>query len=137
VLNARLYGGQFQDAMNALYSSENIQNTANRVKELEAQLNTPFTPGKFNRFLLDQTVLPTNFSFDKFEQDFATIPQYLRDRVGDVMRTNFHSQDPLPVLAKVSENVDQTHDVVIKTFEHNGRVYIGILYLCPNSRQPP
>jgi hypothetical protein len=36
------------------------------------------------------------------------------------------------MLLKVGENVDDTHDLIVKTFAHNGFIYIGLHMLCPN-----
>jgi hypothetical protein len=130
------YGTQFQDAMNNLYSPVNIQKTAAAVKQLEPQ-HGPFQVGKFNRYLLQPREVPQDFDFDEFEKDFGLIPDHLRQRVSDVLRANFYATQPLPVYSKVSENVDATHDVIIRPFVFNGQTYIGILYLCPNSQSPP
>ena|ERR1700730_9408860 len=130
------YGGVFQDAMNTLYSPSNIQSTAASVKQLEAQ-HGPFQVGKFNRHLLPARLMPRGFDFDQFEADFATIPDYLRQRVSDVLRANFYAPSPLPVFSKVSENLDASHDVIIRPFVYKNQTYIGILYLCPSSKLPP
>lgn len=133
------YGGPFENAMNVLYSPTNIAATAAKVSQLETPGNL-FMPGKFNQQLLQAAGIatPASFDFSAFQNDFNTIPLSLRQKVADVMRANFQSPNPCPVLVKVSENVDDTHDVIIKAFVNDeGRMYIGILYLCPNSTTPP
>jgi hypothetical protein len=140
--NARIYGGKFNDAMNDIYSPNKIKGTADLIiNTLEKQLNMTFTPGKFNRYLLlDKTILPQGFGpsdFDKFEADFATIPQAKRKMVADKLRANFISDTPLPIYCKVEDNIDDTHDVIIKNFtSKSGVAYIGVLYLCPNPSPP-
>lgn len=37
-----------------------------------------------------------------------------------------------PIKMKVSDNVDATHDLHVKTFAHKGHIYIGVHMLCPN-----
>ncbi len=37
------------------------------------------------------------------------------------------------MVLKVSENVDATHDLHVKTFAHNGQLHIGVHMLCPNT----
>ena len=39
----------------------------------------------------------------------------------------------MPVVLKVGDNVDATHDLHVKTFAHNGQLHIGLHMLCPNS----
>ena len=51
----------------------------------------------------------------------------------EIISANLRSATPLPVVLKVGENVDETHELIVKTFPHNGNVYIGIHMLCPNS----
>ena len=130
------YGGDFENAMNELYSPKNIKNTAQQIVSLEKQYG-PFTLGKFNRYLIPPGTLPANFDFDEFEADFNLIPEYIRQRATDLMRANFASRDPLPIFTKVSENVDRTHDIIIKPFLYNGAMYVGVLFLCPNTKRPP
>jgi hypothetical protein len=130
------YGGAFQDAMNTLYSPSNINSTTASVKQLEPQ-HGPFQVGKFNRYLLPAGLVPRGFDFDQFEKDFGLIPDYLRQRVSDVLRANFHAPNPLPVFSKVSENLDDSSDVIIRPFVYKNQTYIGILYLCPSSKLPP
>jgi hypothetical protein len=141
-----IYGGGFQNAINVMYSPDNIVNTAAQVRELETPRNL-FEPGKFVLKLLDMnrdllrragTVVPADFNSAAFNKDFSTIPTALRRKAAVVMRANFYSDNPLPMLTKVSENVDQTHDVVIKPFvDKKGILYIGILFLCPNTSPVP
>jgi hypothetical protein len=133
--NAKLYGEDFRNAMNELYSLANIKSTSTLVKQLELQ-HGPFQVGKFNRYLLGRNARFSTFDFDQFEGDFGLIPSHLRQRVSDVMRANFNSASPLPVYTKVSENVDASHDVIIRPFVHNDQTYIGILYLCPSTETP-
>lgn len=130
------YGGGFEDAMNELYSPRNIKNTAQKIKSLETQ-HGPFELGKFNRYLIPSSSLPADFDFGEFEADFKLIPDHIRQRASEFMRANFLAPDPVPIFTKVSENVDRTHDIIIKPFLHNGTIYIGVLFLCPNTKRPP
>jgi hypothetical protein len=50
-----------------------------------------------------------------------------------VLGSNLRSAHPLPMVLKVGENVDHTHDLHVKTFAHNGHVHIGLHMLCPNT----
>jgi hypothetical protein len=125
------------DAMNQLYTPANIKATTAKVISLEAPPLGRFVAGKFNRHLVPSGDLPPHFDWDKYEADFALIPDNLRQRVTDVMGANFHAANPLPMFTQVSDNVDQSHDLIIKPFVYNGTTYIGFLFLCPNSKRPP
>ena len=39
----------------------------------------------------------------------------------------------VPMVLKVGENVDNTHDLHVRTFSHGGHVHIGMHILCPNT----
>jgi hypothetical protein len=39
----------------------------------------------------------------------------------------------MPMVRKVSENVDDTHDLHVSVFAYNGQIHIGLLMLCPNT----
>lgn len=133
------YGGTFADSMNFLYAPKNIAQTAAKVRELEKTLG-PFVFGKFHKHLLpdpSQWNDPrTGVAFDTWEENYVEIPEHFRQRLTDVMGSNFHSANPLPMFVRVTENVDASHDVIIRPFTHNGFLYIGILVLCPNTRLP-
>jgi hypothetical protein len=134
-----MYGGQFQDAMNKLFSSENVRETAKRIIELEKTYG-PFEVGKFNRHLVPSTALPSEFTtnggWEKFEADFFSFPESMRKSVSEVLRQNFLSDSPLPVYYRTSVNVSPTHDMIVKPFSANGTLYLGVLYLCPNPKLP-
>jgi hypothetical protein len=137
---SQLYGNRFEDAMNELYSSKNIKQTAKKIIELEKELG-PFTVGKFNKYLLPRDfVWPTvggkQTDAAMFERDFMRIPENLRQRLSDVIRANLHSPNPLPMFYRTTTNVDKSHDIIVKPFVYNGVLYLGILYLCSNPKTP-
>jgi hypothetical protein len=39
----------------------------------------------------------------------------------------------MPMMLKVGDNIDATHELHVRTFVNNGRLYIGLHMLCPNS----
>ena len=39
----------------------------------------------------------------------------------------------MPLVLKVGENVDATHDLHVRTFAHQGQMHIGLHILCPNT----
>ena len=131
-----LWGGKFEDAMNELFSSKNIKDTALRIIELE-RTHGPYEVGKFNKYLLPEKFdWPVKDGPDAFKKDFTQIPELLRQRLSDVLRANIHSPNPLPVFYRTSENVDQSHDIIIRPFVYNDKVYLGVLYLCANRKRP-
>jgi hypothetical protein len=133
-----VYGGKFEQHINHLYSPENINETAKKFKEHEQKHGKYSFGDKFTKDLVpDQK----NWADDKgsteghgsWERHSGGIPEAIRSRITDVISTNMRSAHPLPLVLKVGENVDNTHDLHVKTFAHKGHMHIGLHILCPNS----
>ncbi|HKH00188.1 MAG TPA: hypothetical protein VKB08_05630 [Bradyrhizobium sp.] len=122
-----VYGGRFEQIMNEFCSPQNIAAAASKFKELEREYGT-YTFGKFAKHLL-----PNPEEFANWERDAGGITAPIRHRLTEVISTNLKSGSPLPMVLKVSENVDSTHDLHVRAFAHNGHIYIGLLMLCPNT----
>jgi hypothetical protein len=125
-----VYGGKFEQTMNDISSPNNIAATAKRFVELEKQ-HGPYSFGKFAKLMI-----PKPDDYANWEKDSGDVPEPIRQRLTEIISTNLRSATPLPVVLKVGENVDATHDLIIKTFAHNGSIYIGIHMLCPNTSLP-
>ena len=69
----------------------------------------------------------------KWEKHSGDIPEHIRNRLTEVISSNLKSAHPLPMVLKVGENVDGTHDLHVRTFSHKGHVHIGMHILCPNT----
>ena len=121
-----VYGGRFEQILNKLCSPENIAATATKFKELEKQ-HGPYHFGKFARLFM-----PDPDEFANWEKDAGGIPEPIRNRLTGMVTANLRSGTPLPVVLKVGDNVDTTHELIVKAFAHNGYIYIGIHMLCPN-----
>ena len=121
-----VYGGKFEQTMNELCSPNNITATAKKFADLEKQ-HGPYNFGRFARLLM-----PNPSDFANWEKDAGGIPEPIRNRLTEIISANLRSATPLPVVLKVGENVDATHDLIVKTFAHKGNIYIGIHMLCPN-----
>ena len=121
-----VYGGKFEQTMNELCHPNNIAGTAKRFAELERQ-NGPYSFGKFARLLM-----PNPDEFENWEKDAGGIPEPIRNRLTEIISANLRSATPSPVILKVGDNVDDTHELIVKAFAHNRHVYIGIHMLCPN-----
>jgi hypothetical protein len=133
-----VYGGKFEQHINQLYSPENIHETAKKFKEHEQKHGKYSFGDKFTKDLVpDQK----NWADDKgsteghgrWERHSGGIPDAIRNKITDVISTNMRSAHPLPLVLKVGENVDNTHDLHVKTFAHKGHMHIGLHILCPNS----
>jgi hypothetical protein len=120
------YGGTFEQMMNEFCSPQNIAATSARFKELEKQYS-PYTFGKFVKYFLKN---PGEFA--NWDKDAGGIPDAIRQRLAAIISTNLNSANPLPMVLKVGENVDDTHELYVKTFAHAGYIYIGLHMLCPN-----
>ena len=125
-MSGLVYGGSFEKMMNEFCSPGNIAATARRFSELEKQYGG-YTFGKFVKHFL-----PKPDEFAGWDQDSGAIAEPIRQRLTDVISTNLKSASPLPMLLKVGENVDGTHELHVKTFAHGGHIYIGLHMLCPN-----
>ena len=104
----------------------NIAATARKFAELEQQ-HGPYSFGKFVKYLL-----PGPEEFTNWEKDAGSIPEPIRRRLTDIISTDLRSASPLPIQLKVGDNVDDTHELIVKLFAHNSYIYIGLLMLCPN-----
>jgi len=69
----------------------------------------------------------------KWEKHSGDIPDHIKDKLTKVISANLKSPHPLPMVLKVGENVDNSHDLHVRTFSHNGHVHIGMHILCPNT----
>jgi len=125
-MSGLVYSGTFEQIMNKFCSPENIAATAKKFAELDKQYGG-YTFGKFVKFFL-----PNPGQFADWDKDSGEIPASIRQRLTDVISTNLKSASPLPMLLKVGENVDDTHELYVRTFAHNGYIYIGLHMLCPN-----
>jgi len=112
--------------MNEFCSPKNVAATAKRFAELEKQYG-PYTFGKFARLLL-----PDPGEFANWERDAGGITDSIRQRLTDIISTNLRSSSPMPMMLRVGDNVDATHDLIVKVFAHKDNIYIGLLMLCPN-----
>jgi hypothetical protein len=120
-------GGKFEQKMNELSSPNHIAATAKKFAELEKR-HGPYSFGKFVKLFIPE---PDEIAdWDKHSDD---IPEPIRQRLAEIISTNLRSATPLPVVLTVGDNVDTTHELIVKAFAHNGHIYIGILLLCPNS----
>ena len=126
-MSGLVYGGRFEQIMNEFCSPRNIAATAKRFAELEKQYG-PYTFGKFAKLLL-----PNPDEFANWERDAGGITASIRHRLTEVISTNLRSDYPLPLVLKVGENVDESHELIVKAFAYQGQMYIGLHILCPNS----
>jgi hypothetical protein len=134
-MSGLVYSGKFEQHINELYSPKNIHETAKKFKEYEKQ-NGPYSFGKFTKFLVpDQENWKSEAGdgHSSWEKHSGQIPEAVRNKITEVIATNLRSEHPLPLVLKVGENVDHSHDLHVRTFAHNGHMHIGLHMLCPNS----
>ena len=75
----------------------------------------------------------STYGHSNWERHSGSIPEAIRNRITEVITTNLRSAHPLPLVLKVGENVDNTHDLHVKTFAHKGHMHLWLHILCPNS----
>jgi len=136
-MGALVYSGKFEQHINELYSPQNIKKTAKKFKDYEKD-NGPYSFGKFTKVLVSKKENWADESgstegHDKWEKHSGAIPKPIRDKITEVIATNLRSTNPMPLVLKVGENVDATHDLKVRLFTHNGQMHIGLHMLCPNS----
>jgi hypothetical protein len=121
-----VYGGKFEQMMNEFCGPKKIAATAKKFAKLEKQYGS-YTFGKFLQYFL-----PKPEEFANWSKDAGGIPAPIRDQLTEIITTNLKSASPMPMKLKVGDNVDATHDLLVKTFAHKGHIYIGLQMLCPN-----
>jgi hypothetical protein len=133
-----VYSGKFEQKINDLYSPKKIRETAKKFAEYEKK-NGPYKFGQgYTKHVVpkaddwaDESGSTSGHS--KWEKHAGDIPEHIKDRLTQVISSNLKSPHPLPMVLKVGENVDATHDLHVRTFVHNGDVHIGMHILCPNN----
>lgn len=121
-----VYGGKFEQIINEMLGPENIAASATKFKELEKKYG-PYSFGKFVKYFL-----PKPEEFANWDKDAGGISEPVQRRLTEIVAANLRSSSPLPMLLKVGDNVDATHDLLVKIFAHSGHIYIGLHMLCPN-----
>jgi hypothetical protein len=134
---AFVYSGKFEQNLNASYSRANVKKTAKKFKVHEKKHGYSFGD-KFTKTLIPKAADWADASGStaghaKWEKHLKTMPEAARKKITQAISTNLKSAHPLPIVFKIGENVDATHDVHIRTFSHKGHMYIGVHVLCPNT----
>jgi hypothetical protein len=105
-----------------------LEKTAKKFKEYEKQ-HGPYAFGKFTKFLVPDKSNWTSEAGDghgSWENHSGEIPEAIRNKITDVIAINLRSEHPLPLVLKVGENVDHSHDLHVKTSAHDGLMHIGL-----------
>ena len=132
------YSGKFENHINELYSSKNIHKTAKKFAEYEKK-HGPYKFGqKYTKTLVPkaehwQDESGSTAGHANWEKHTGNVSPKVRNKLTKVIRANLRSKKPLPMVLKVGENVDATHDLHVKKFKHKGSSHIGLHMLCPNS----
>jgi len=136
-MSGSVYSGKFEKKINELYSPKNIKETARKFADYEDR----FGPYKFGQGYTKHIVPKADDwanesgsteGHTKWEKHAGDIPDHIRDRLTHLISSNLKSAHPLPMVLKIGENVDATHDLHVRTFVHDGQVHIGMHVLCPN-----
>lgn len=125
-MSGLVYGGKFEQIINEMLGPKNIAASATKFKDLEKQYGT-YSFGKFIKYFL-----PKPEEFANWDKDAGGISEPVQRRLTEIVAANLRSPSPLPMLLKVGENVDASHDLLVKTFAHDGHICIGLHMLCPN-----
>jgi hypothetical protein len=122
-----VYGGKFEQMMNEFLGPQNVAATARKFQELE-QREGGYAFGKFMKYFL-----PNPNEYSNWDKDSGEISDAVRQTLTDVVSANLKSASPLPMVLKVGENVDDTHEIHVKTFAYGGQLYVGLHMLCPST----
>jgi hypothetical protein len=131
-----VHGGKFEQSINQMCSPENIARTAKKFVELEKQYGA-YTFGKFAKFILPDASDwedrgGSTEGYNLWEKDSGALPDTIRKRLAEVISANLKSASPLPVVLKVTDNVDTSNELTVKMFVHKNVMHMGLLLLCPN-----
>jgi hypothetical protein len=132
------YSGKFEKHINELYSPKNIHKTAKKFADYEKE-HGPYKFGQqYTKYLVPkkehwQDEKGSTAGHGRWEKHTADIPEKIRNKLTRVIRTNLRSKKPLPMVLKVGENIDASHDLQVKKFKHGGHDHIGLHMLCPNT----
>jgi len=131
-----VHGAKFEQSINKLCSPKNIARTAAKFVELEKQYGG-YTFGKFAKMILPDSSDwedrgGSTEGFGHWEKDSGSLPPAIRERLAEVISANLKSASPLPMMLKVTDNVDSTNELIVRMFVHDHLIYIGLLLLCPN-----
>jgi hypothetical protein len=129
------YGGKFEKHINELYCPENIADTARKFKEFESKYGTYTFGDNFTKTLVPKPEDwgDSNSGYNTWEKNSGGMPESIRKQITEVISANLRSDHPLPLVLKVGENVDASHELIVKAFANGGQIYIGLHILCPNS----
>src|SRR6201989_1055529 len=124
------YGGKFEKHINDLYCLEHLADTVRKFKEFESKNGAYKFGDNFTKTLVPRQEDWADHSgsangYQSWEKNSGGIPESIRKQNTDIIATNLRSAHPLPLVLKVGENVDATHDLIVKAFPHKGHVYIG------------
>jgi hypothetical protein len=132
------YGGNFEQTIDELYSPKNIAETARKFAEYEKQHGPHSFGQNYTKFLVPKP--ESGRTIPDRPMDTANgrriPPRYPRrsvNRITGVISANLRSDKPLPMVLKVGENVDASHDLHVRTFAHKSQVHIGLHMLCRNT----
>ena len=132
-----VYSGNFEKRINALYSPENIASTAKMFKDFVSTNGSYAFGDNFTKTLVPK---PDDWAdksgstqgYGAWERNLAEIPDSIRAQITAIVSANLGSDNPLPLVLKVGENVDDSHELIVKAFAYKGQMYIGLHILCPN-----
>jgi hypothetical protein len=132
------YGGKFEQKINELYSLANIKDTASKFKDYEQKHGTYVFGQDYTKFIVPKQddwadKSGSTDGYSRWEKASGEIPESIRNKITEVISANLRSDTPLPLVLKVGENVDGSHDLIVRMFAHNGHLHIGLHMLCPNS----
>ena len=121
-----------------MYSPKNIHKTAKKFAEYEKKHGAYKFGQSYTKVLVPKTEhwkdeKGSTKGHGAWEKNSGHIPPKIRDKLTKVIRSNMRSKKPKPMVLKVGENVDASHDLHVKTFRHKGHEHIGLHMLCPNT----
>jgi hypothetical protein len=135
-----IYAGAFETALNLRFGKVGVANTAAALRNFESQ-HGPYKFGNWARHLMpnqkDWSTDGTSDGYENWLRNAMTVPENLAQQITDAIRTCLLESDPpKPMFFKIGDNLDDTHDLLIKTMVYDGTEYTAIRLLCPNPKRP-
>ena len=136
-----IYAGTFEASLNQLFGQAGVAKTAAALRNFESRSGQQYRFGNWALSLMpDQKNWSTDGKTEGYKNwvsNAGTVPDEIAQQITDTIRFCLLMSDPpKPMFFKIGDNLDSTHEVVIKIIKFNGTAYTTVRLLCPNPNQP-
>jgi hypothetical protein len=135
-----IYAGTFEASLNLRFGKAGVAKTAEALRKFES-LHGQYKFGNWAQSLMpaqqDWSTDGKTEGYDNWQRNAMTVPDVLAQQITDAIRyCLITSNPPRPMFFKIGDNLDDTHDLVIKPYVYDGTEYVAVRLLCPNPNHP-